>query len=72
MNEWIKPVRTALQILIPLVALFPVLIPALGISTSVGVGATLLGASAILSRLMQIPAVEIWLHKLGIDSPEVK
>lgn len=68
MKEWTKPIRTAIQILVIFVPLAPILIPALGLSATAGVGASLMGGAATLSRIMQIDVVEKLLAKLGIES----
>lgn len=68
MNKWIKPARTAIQSVIALIPVVPVLVPALGLSATVGVGASLVTVASIASRVMQISAVENFLSTLGLDS----
>lgn len=69
MNKWVKPIRTAIQSTIALIPVVPLLAPALGLSVTVGVGAALVSVASLLSRLMQIPAVEALLAKAGIHTP---
>lgn len=68
MNKWIRPVRTALQSVIALIPVVPVLVPALGLSATVGVGASLVTAASLASAAMQTPVVEKLLSTLGLDS----
>lgn len=68
MTRWVKPTRTAIQVLIALIPVVPILVPALGLSATAGVGAGLVTAAAFLSRLMQIPRVEEILNRLGIGT----
>lgn len=68
MSKWIKPARTAIQSAIALIPVVPVLVPALGLSATMGVGASLVTVASLLSRVMQVPAVEKLLSTLGLDS----
>jgi len=68
MSKWVRPARTAIQVLIALIPVVPVLVPALGLSATVGTGAALVTAASLLSRLMQSPAVENLLKTLRLDS----
>lgn len=68
MNKWTRPARTAIQLLIALIPVVPLLVPALGLSATVGVGAALVTGASLISRLMQIPAVERLLVILRIPS----
>lgn len=68
MSKWIKPARTAIQSLIALIPVVPVLVPALGLSATVGVGASLVTAASLASAAMQTPAVEKLLSILRLDS----
>ena len=68
MNKWVKPLRTAIQVLIALTSAAPILVPALGLSATVGVGAVVLTVSAAVSRAMQIPTVEALLQRLNLHS----
>lgn len=68
MNKWKRPARTAIQVLIALIPVVPVLVPALGLSATAGVGAALVTAASLMSRVMQIPAVEQFLKTLRLDS----
>ena len=68
MNKWVKPLRTAIQVTIALTSAAPILVPALGLSATVGVGAVVLTVSAAVSRAMQIPTVEALLQRLNLHS----
>lgn len=76
MQKWVRPARTAIQVLIALIPVVPVLVPVLGLDATVGVGAALVTAASLASRVMQIPAVEQMLKTLRLDSknppPDVK
>ena len=68
MNKWVKPLRTAIQVTISLTSAAPILVRALGLSATVGVGAVVLTVSAAASRAMQIPSVEALLQRLNLHS----
>ncbi len=68
MNKWIKPARTAIQLVIALIPAVPFLVPALGLSATAGLGASLVTVASLASRVMQTPAVEKLLSTLGLDS----
>ena len=68
MDKWTKPLRTVIQVLIALTSAAPILVPALGLSATVGAGAVVLTVSAAASRLMQVPAVEELLQRLNLQS----
>lgn len=68
MSKWVRPARTAIQVLIALIPVVPVLVPVLGLSATAGVGAALVTAASLASRVMQTPAVEQMLKTLGLDS----
>jgi len=68
MNKWIRPARTAIQLLIALIPVVPLLVPALGLSATVGVGASLVTVASLISRVMQFPAVENLLTRLQLSS----
>jgi len=70
MDKWTKPIRTAIQVLIVLIPAVPVLVPALGLSATAGVGAGLVAGAAALSRIMEIPAVEELLKHLKIETKQ--
>jgi hypothetical protein len=67
-NKWIKPVRTAIQSAIALIPVVPVLVPALGLSATAGVGASLVTVASLASVVMQTPSVERLLSTLRLDS----
>ena len=62
-DEWVRTVRTAIQILVSVGALAPVLVPALGLSTTVGVGAAVIGVAAIVTRVTSTPEIAELLNK---------
>jgi len=68
MSKWVRPARTAIQVLLALIPVVPVLVPVLGLSATAGLGASLVTVASLLSRLMQNPAVEDLLKTLGLDS----
>lgn len=70
MSNWIKPLRTALQAGISVLPLLPVLLPALGVSVTVGVGATIISVSGLLSRFMVTELGEAIMDKLGLRSAD--
>lgn len=63
-DEWARTIRTGVQVAVAAAAIIPVLVPALGLSATVGVGAALVGAAAIVTRIMAIPVVSDWVNKL--------
>lgn len=69
MNKWVKTVRTLVQVLVALTSAAPILVPALGLSATVGVGAIVLTVSAAVTQAMQTPAVEALLQKLNLHTP---
>lgn len=68
MQKWVRPARTALQVLIALIPVVPLLVPVLGLSATAGVGAALVTAASLASRVMQIPTVETAMEKVGLAS----
>lgn len=70
MNKWIKPLRTAVQIVVGVAAALPILVPALGLDKTAGVGATVLGVGVVVTHLMQTDAGEQLLKYLGISNKE--
>lgn len=68
-KKWVKPARTAIQVLIALTSAAPILLPALGLSATLGVGAVVMTVSTTLSRLMTVPAVERLLQTLNLHTP---
>lgn len=69
--EWTRTIRTVIQVALPLVASAPLLVPALGLSVTTGVGASIVALAALLTRVMQIPAVAGLLNKyLKIPMPK--
>jgi hypothetical protein len=62
-SEWAETVRTAIQILVSVGALAPVLVPALGLSTTAGVGAAVITVGAAVTRVSAIPAIADLLNR---------
>lgn len=62
-DEWVRTVRTSVQVVVAVAAAVPVLLPAIGVSTTVGVGATVLGVAVVITRVMQNPTVAALLNK---------
>lgn len=63
---WVRTLRTGLQALIGFLPVVPLLVGAVGISTTVGVGAVVIGVAATLTRVMMIPQIDEWINgKLG-------
>ena len=66
-DSTVKTIRTACQSLFIVAASMPAMLPALGVATASGVGATLLAVSAGVARLHAVPAINELLNKyLGI------
>jgi len=62
-DEWKRTIRTAIQSAIALAPLAPILVPALGISATATVGATIIAIAAAVTRVMQVPQVTELLNK---------
>ena len=62
-DEWKRTLRTAIQVAISVSACAPALVPALGLSATAGVGATVLALAAVVTRVMQVPQVASLLNK---------
>lgn len=58
-----RTVRTAVQALFAVAAALPVMLPVVGVETSVGFGASLVAVAALITRLHQVPAVNELLNK---------
>jgi len=56
-DEWVRTFRTAIGVTISAAAVIPLMVPALGLDTTVGVGAALVGAAAAVTRVMAIPGI---------------
>jgi len=67
-SVWVKPVRTVVQTVIGLVPVAPLLVDAVGLSATAGIGASVVAVAASLSRLMQVEAIERLLSKAGIET----
>ncbi len=69
-KEWVRVCRTLIQVLVPLAAAAPLLVDEIGLSATSGLGASLLAASAVLTRLMSVPAVEQAISRLLREKSE--
>lgn len=63
-DEWVRTLRTAVQVAVTAAVAIPVVVPAIGLSASVGLGAALIGGAAVVTRLMAIPVISDWVNKL--------
>ena len=68
MGKWERPIRTAIQFLIVLIPAVPFLVPALGLSVTAGLGASLVTGASLISRLMATDLGENLLQKLGLST----
>ncbi len=68
MNKWVRPARTAIQVLIALIPVVPFLVPVLGLDATAGLGAALVTAASLASRVIQIPQVENLLETFRLHS----
>lgn len=59
----VRTVRTAVQTLFAIAAAVPALLPSLGVSTTAGIGLTVVTVAAAITRVHQIPAVNDLLNK---------
>lgn len=62
-HKWRATTRTVFQAFLGLCAILPVLLPILGVSTTVGVGATVLAVAATVTRVMATPEVDQWITR---------
>lgn len=72
MGKWERPTRTAIQFLIVLIPAVPFLVPALGLSATAGLGASLVAGASLLSRLMATDLGESILSRLGLSPQSQK
>lgn len=56
-HSWKATIRTAFQVILALAVIAPLVVPAVGLSTTVGVGAIVVAASAAIAKVMAIPGV---------------
>lgn len=69
-DEWKRTLRTVVQVAVSVSLCAPALVPALGLSATAGVGATVLALSAVVTRVMQIPQIaELLDRHLKIPKP---
>lgn len=67
-TETIRAIRTALQVIIPLLISAPLVLDQLGVDKSTGVIAGVTVVSAGLARLMAVPAIDQLVNRLlGMD-----
>lgn len=59
----VRTVRTAVQTLFAIAAAVPLILPSLGVSTTVGIGLTVVTVAAAITRVHQIPGVNDLLNK---------
>lgn len=70
-TSWVRTIRTSLQTLGGILPVLPILIGALGVSTTVGIGAGVVAVAAVLTKIMTIPEIDAWINgKLGKKSEE--
>lgn len=62
-DEWVRTIRTVIQVVSAVAVSIPLLLPALGVSTTIGAGASIVAVAAAVTRGMQIPAVASLLNK---------
>lgn len=60
--------RTVLQVIVGLAAAAPVLVANAGWSTTVPAVALILGVSAVITRIMSIPLVNVFLSNIGLGA----
>lgn len=68
-DSTVKTIRTVVQVVLAAAAAVPsvmFLFPSVGLSTTVGIGATVVTLAAAITRVHQIPAVNDLLNKLGV------
>lgn len=61
-DEWIRTLRTAVQVIAGLAVVTPLLLGAVGVSTTIGVGAAVVTVAATITRIMQIPEIDDWVN----------
>lgn len=61
-HEWVRTLRTSLQALCGFLPVIPLLVGALGVGTTAGVGATVVAIAAVLTRVMAIPEIDQWIN----------
>lgn len=57
-KEWVRTVRTAVQALIALIPVAPLLVSAIGLGKTSAVGAGIVAVAAGAARVMSIPQVD--------------
>lgn len=62
-QEWTRTFRTVLQVLIGILPMVPFLVGAVGMSTTVGVGAVIIAVAAVATRIMAIPEIDDWVNR---------
>lgn len=61
-DEWIRTLRTVVQVIAGLAVVTPLLLGAVGVSTTIGVGAAVVTVAATITRIMQIPEIDDWIN----------
>lgn len=61
-DEWIRTLRTVVQVIAGLAVVTPLLLGAVGVSTTIGVGAAVVTVAATITRIMQIPEIDDWVN----------
>ena len=63
---WVRTFRTALATLAGFLPIVPLLVGAVGVSTTAGVGAVIIGVAGAVTRVLMIPEVDAWVNgRLG-------
>ena len=58
----VRTIRTGLQALLGFLPVVPLLVGAVGMNTTVGVGATIVVVAAVVTRIMTIPEIDQWIN----------
>lgn len=61
-SEWVRTLRTGLQVVAGLAVVAPFLVAAVGVSSTVGIGAAVIAVAATITRIMQIPEIDGWVN----------
>jgi hypothetical protein len=60
--EWVRTLRTVLAFVAGLAVATPMILGAIGVSTAVGIGATVVAVAATITRVMMIPEIDEWIN----------
>ena len=58
----VRTIRTAFQALLGFLPVVPLLVGAVGVSTTAGVGAAVITVAAVVTRIMTIPEIDQWIN----------